>query len=94
MAEEISKDFEDKEQYFKIANFINYLLTINKKTCDADGRTPEKEQFCRERGIEYVVLQRTPAEGLKARSSTDLKAETCRIPTRLDLAGRGSTNRT
>ena len=38
-------------------------------------------------GIEYVVLQRTPAEGLKARSSTDLKAETCRIPTRLDLAG-------
>ena len=47
----------------------------------------EKEQFCRERGIEYVVLQRTPAEGLKARSSTDLKAETCRIPTRLDLAG-------
>ncbi len=54
---------------------------------NADGSTPEKEQFCRERGIEYVVLQRTPAEGLKARSSTDLKAETCRIPTRLDLAG-------
>ena len=54
---------------------------------NADGSTPEKEAFCRERGIEYVVLQRTPAEGLKARSSTDLKAETCRIPTRLDLAG-------
>lgn len=54
---------------------------------NADGSTPEKEQFCRERGIEYVVLQRTPAEGLKARSSTDIKAATCEIPTRLDLAG-------
>ena len=54
---------------------------------NADGSSPEKEQFCKERGIEYVVLQRTPAEGLKARSSTDLKAATCEIPTRLDLAG-------
>ena len=50
-------------------------------------KAEEKEQFCKERGIEYVVLQRTPAEGLKARSSTDLKAATCEIPTRLDLAG-------
>ena len=54
---------------------------------NADGSNEEKRKFCEERGIEYVVLQRTPAEGLKARSSTDLKAETCRIPTRLDLAG-------
>ena len=37
MAEEISKDFVDKEQYFKIANFVNYLLTSNLKTKDADG---------------------------------------------------------
>ena len=54
---------------------------------NADGSNEDKRRFCEERGIEYVVLQRTPAEGLKARSSTDLKAETCRIPTRLDLAG-------
>ena len=54
---------------------------------NADGSTEEKRRFCEEHGIEYVVLQRTPAEGLKARSSTDLKAETSRIPTRLDLAG-------
>lgn len=45
---------------------------------NADGSNDEKRRFCEERGIEYVVLQRT---------STDLKAETCRIPTRLDLAG-------
>lgn len=54
---------------------------------NADGSTEEKRRFCEERGIEYVVLQRTPAEGLKARSSTDLKAESSSIPTRLDLAG-------
>ena len=54
---------------------------------NADGSTEEKRRFCEERGIEYVVLQRTPAEGLEARSSTGLKAATCEIPTRLDLAG-------
>ena len=54
---------------------------------NADGSTEQKRKFCEERGIEYVVLQRTPAEGLKARSSTDLKAESSNIPTRLDLAG-------
>ena len=52
-----------------------------------DGASSEKERVCRERGIEYVVLKRTPQEGLKARSSTDLKAATCQLPTRLDLAG-------
>ena len=52
-----------------------------------DGSTEEKRRFCAERGIEYVVLQRTPQEGLEARSSTDIKNSVCRIPTRLDLAG-------
>ena len=52
-----------------------------------DGSTEEKRRFCAERGIEYVVLQRTPQEGLEARSSTDIKKSACRIPTRLDLAG-------
>ena len=63
-----------------------------------DGSNPEKEKVCRERGIEYVVLQRTPhvVEGgngteagvsLTARSSTDLKKVDSQIPTRLDLAG-------
>ena len=63
-----------------------------------DGSNPEKEKVCRERGIEYVVLKRTPhvVEGgngteagvsLTARSSTDLKKVDSQIPTRLDLAG-------
>ncbi len=56
------------------------VLVVN-----ADGDREEKRRFCEERGIEYVVLQRTPAEGLEARSSTSLKEQTSRIPTRLDL---------
>ncbi len=52
-----------------------------------DGSTPAKEAFCKERGIEYLVLKRTPQEGLEARSSTDIKNTLCGIPTRLDLAG-------
>ena len=54
---------------------------------NADGSSETKRQFCEERGIEYVVLQRTPADGLTARSSTDIKDSTCQLPTRLDLAG-------
>ena len=52
-----------------------------------DGGNDDKKQFCKEHGIEYVVLQRVPQEGLTARSSTDLKKTESRIPTRLDLAG-------
>ena len=52
-----------------------------------DGSRPEKEAFCKDRGIEYVVLKRTPQEGLEARSSTDIKNAVTGIPTRLDLAG-------
>ena len=54
---------------------------------NTDGACEEKEVECRKRGIQYVVLERTPQEGLQARSSTDLKAATCQIPTRLDIAG-------
>jgi len=58
------------------------MLVVNE-----DGDSEEKRRFCRERGIELVVLQRTPQAGLQARSSTALKESLCQIPTRLDLAG-------
>ncbi|MBR1490530.1 MAG: adenylyltransferase/cytidyltransferase family protein [Bacteroidales bacterium] len=58
------------------------ILVVN-----SDGGNEDKRRFCEERGIEYVVLQRDPHEGLKARSSTDLKKTESQIPTRLDLAG-------
>jgi cytidyltransferase-like protein len=38
-----------------------------------DGDKPEKREFCKERGLEYVVLKRTPAAGLPRRESTHLR---------------------
>lgn len=58
------------------------ILVVNE-----DGDKPEKRQFCAERGIEYIVLKRDPHEGLEAHSSTAIKEQLSRIPTRLDLAG-------
>ncbi|MCQ2304767.1 MAG: adenylyltransferase/cytidyltransferase family protein [Bacteroidales bacterium] len=68
------------------------ILLVN-----SDGENEDKRRFCEEHGIEYVVLERIPHEGLEARSSTEIKNtlkadkqtlnETCQIPTRLDLAG-------
>lgn len=67
---------------------------------NSDGGSDEKRRICQERGIEYIELQRTPHQGLQARSSSMLKAELSirsdrtdssapqeGIPTRLDLAG-------
>lgn len=64
---------------------------------NAEGGSEEKRRLCEKRGIEYIELQRTPHEGLEARSSSSLKAamqkaeneagESKGIPTRLDLAG-------
>lgn len=58
------------------------ILIVN-----SDGDSDAKRQLCEERGMEYIVLNRDPYEGLTARSSTHLKKELCQIPTRLDLAG-------
>ena len=81
---------------------IDFLPTLDKVKPDvfvvnAEGGSDEKRRICKERGIEYVELQRTPHAGLKARSSSDLKkalsnvsdnsAQEAGIPTRLDLAG-------
>lgn len=38
-----------------------------------DGDKPVKAEFCKEHGLRYVVLERTPKEGLPRRSSTSLR---------------------
>jgi len=38
-----------------------------------DGDQGGKREYCRDRGIEYLVLKRLPAPGLPRRSSTDLR---------------------
>ena len=55
---------------------------------NTDGGSEEKKRFCKERGIEYIELQRIPEQGLKARSTTSLRSEVkTQIPYRVDLAG-------
>ncbi len=38
-----------------------------------DGDRPEKREFCRRNGLRYVVLKRSPKDGLPRRTSTDLR---------------------
>ena len=38
-----------------------------------DGDKPEKREYCRKHGLQYLVLKRTPKEGLPRRQSTDLR---------------------
>ena len=81
---------------------IDYIPTLDIVKPDifvvnAEGGSDEKRRICEERGIHYVELERTPHEGLQARSSSSLKAALGKddfstssfegIPTRLDLAG-------
>ena len=38
-----------------------------------DGDKPEKREFCQQHGLQYIVLKRTPKEGLAQRSGTSLR---------------------
>lgn len=58
------------------------ILVVN-----SDGGSDAKRKVCEEHGMEYIVLDRIPHDGLAARSSTELKKTECLLPTRLDLAG-------
>src|SRR5664280_280935 len=49
-----------------------------------DGHTPDKEQLCKDLGIEYKVLKRIPYANLPVRSTTSLRRETP-IPYRICL---------
>lgn len=58
---------------------IDFLPSLDKFQPDIfvvnkEGGSDDKRQLCQERGIEYIELDRTPAEGLQARSSSSLKA--------------------
>ncbi len=94
-----------KEAYINEGSgVIDFLPTLDIVRPDifvvnAEGGSEDKRNLCKERGIEYIELQRTPAEGLEARSSSSLKqalssqqessssTSEMGIPTRLDLAG-------
>ena len=90
--------YSEQERYVKDAyinaghGIMDFVPTLDIVKPDifvvnSDGGNEEKRRLCESRGIEYVVLERTPEPGLEARSSTDLKKSPCQIPTRVDLAG-------
>ena len=51
-----------------------------------DGHTRDKARLCAELGVEYIVLERIPEEGLPARSSSETKRELL-FPYRVCIAG-------
>jgi cytidyltransferase-like protein len=52
----------------EIASIAPHIYLVNE-----DGDQPEKRDFCRAHGLEYVVLRRRPHRGLPKRTSTALR---------------------
>jgi glycerol-3-phosphate cytidylyltransferase-like family protein len=71
-----------------ILDFLGDMKSLNPDIfiVNEDGHTPDKEQICKDLGIEYKVLKRIPYANLPVRSTTSLRKETS-IPYRIDLAG-------
>lgn len=69
-----------KEAYINEGSgVIDYIPTLDIVKPDifvvnAEGGSLAKRQLCEERGIQYIELERTPHEGLQARSSSTIKA--------------------
>lgn len=58
-----------------VIDFISTLDLVQPDVfvVNAEGGSDEKRALCAARGIQYIELERTPAEGLQARSSSSLK---------------------
>lgn len=75
------------------SGFIDFEESVDRFNPDIfvvneDGHSEVKAEFCRKKGIEYVVLKRIPDEGLEIRSTTSIRNNvTCQLPYRLDIAG-------
>ena len=75
------------------SGYLDFLEILDKVQPDifvvnSDGGSEDKRKLCEERGIEYVVLERVPDDGLEARSTTSLRSSvTSHIPYRVDIAG-------
>lgn len=75
------------------SGMMDFVDTVDKVHPDvfvvnSDGGSQTKRDFCRERGIEYVELERVPDDGLEARSTTSLRSGVrSQLPYRIDIAG-------
>jgi len=70
-------------------HFIEDLETIKPDifVVNEDGHSPEKQEICESRGIDYKVLKKIPEESLPARSSTEMRSKKSKLPYRIDIAG-------
>ena len=73
---------------FGIIDFLEELEEVKPDIflVNEDGATAAKAEICKNKNIEYRILQRIPHDNLPARSTTSLRTE-CLIPFRIDLAG-------
>jgi len=71
-----------------ILDFENELREMHPDyfVVNADGHLSEKRDLCHALGIEYIILERKPYEGLEARSTTSLRGRNY-LPYRIDLDG-------
>ena len=75
------------------SGMMDFVETVDRVKPDifvvnSDGGSDTKREFCRQRGIEYIELERVPDAGLEARSTTALRRDVhSHLPYRLDLAG-------
>lgn len=72
-----------------IMDFVETVDHVNPDifVVNSDGGSDDKREFCHQRGIEYIELERTPEAGLQARSTTSLRKIGSHLPYRVDLAG-------
>lgn len=75
------------------SGMMDFVETVDRIKPDvfvvnSDGGSDVKREFCHERGIEYVELERMPDDGLEARSTTSLRLGVrSQLPYRIDIAG-------
>jgi cytidyltransferase-like protein len=71
-----------------LLDFVDDMKKLNPDIfiVNEDGHSPEKEDLCKDLGIEYKVLKRIPHANLPERSTTALIAVKP-MPYRIDLAG-------
>lgn len=71
-----------------LLDFASELIALkpDRFVVNADGHTADKQALCEANGVEYIVLEREPFQGLEPRSTTALRTIN-RIPFRIDLAG-------
>ena len=71
-----------------VLDFIEEFIALKPDVLivNEDGNLHDKKQLCQRQGVEYLVLERNPRDGLQAHSSSELRS-VYTMPFRIDVAG-------